>query len=80
MQTSDASKIFGRINKSKIIFLIDIDFEKKKKKAISQINFRFHNIFDLLREKGPTAVKCRFKTQLIAFFLQMLRNTFIYAS
>ena len=32
MQTSDASKIFGRINKSKIIFLIDIDFEKKKKK------------------------------------------------
>ena len=32
MQTSDASKIFCRISKSKIIFLIDIDFEKKKKK------------------------------------------------
>ena len=32
MQTSDVSKIFCRINKSKIIFLIDIDFEKKKKK------------------------------------------------
>ena len=32
MQTSDALKIFCRINKSKIIFLIDIDFEKKKKK------------------------------------------------
>ena len=66
MQTSDASKIFCRINKSKIIFLIDIDFEKK---AMSQINFRFQNKCDLLREKGPTAVKCRFKTQLIAFFL-----------
>ena len=70
MQTSDASKIFCRINKSKIIFLIDIDFEKKKKKkAMCQINLRFQNICDLLREKGPTAVKCRFKTQLTAFFL-----------
>ena len=70
MQTSDASKIFCRISKSKIIFLIDIDFEKKKKKkAMSQINFRFQNICDLLREKEPTAVKCRFKTQLTAFFL-----------
>ena len=36
MQTSDASKIFGRINKSKIIFLIDIDFEKKKKKKSNE--------------------------------------------
>ena len=68
MQTSEASKIFCRINKSKIIFLIDIDFEKKKK-AMSQINFRFQNICDLLQEKGPTTVKCRFKTQFTAFFL-----------
>ena len=43
MQTSDASKIFGRINKSKIIFLIDIDFEKKKKSNESdQFQFSEH--------------------------------------
>ena len=41
MQTSDASKIFGRINKSKIIFLIDIDFEKKKKKKRSNESDQF---------------------------------------
>ena len=41
MQTSDASKIFGRINKSKIIFLIDIDFEKKKKKKKSNWSDKF---------------------------------------
>ena len=41
MQTSDASKIFGRINKSKIIFLIDIDFEKKKKKERSNESDQF---------------------------------------
>ena len=67
MQTSHASKIFCRNIKSKIIFLIDIDFEKKE--TMSQINFRFQNICDLLREKRPTAVECRFKMQLTAFFL-----------
>lgn len=40
MQTSDASKIFCRINKSKIIFLIDIDFEKKKKKSNESDQFQ----------------------------------------
>ena len=67
MQTSHASKIFCRNIKSKIIFLIDIDFEKKE--TMSQINFRYQNIFDLLQEKRPTSVKCRFKMQLTAFFL-----------
>ena len=37
-------------------------------------------ICDLLREKGPTAVKCRFKTQLNAFCRKMLCNIFTSAS
>ena len=35
---------------------------------------------DLLREKGPTAVKRRFKTQLTAFCRKMLCNIFTFAS
>ena len=38
------------------------------------------SICDLLREKGPTAVKRRFKTQLTAFSLYMLRNIFTSTS
>ena len=34
------------------------------------------SICDLLREKGPTAVKRRFKTQLTAFCRKMLCNIF----
>ena len=37
-------------------------------------------ICDLLREKGPTAVKRRFKTQLTAFCRKMLCNIFTFAS
>ena len=37
-------------------------------------------ICDLLREKGPTAVKRRFKTQLTAFYRKMLCNIFTFAS
>ena len=35
---------------------------------------RHNTICELLWEKGPTAVKCRFKTQLTAFSLYMLCN------
>ena len=38
------------------------------------------DICDLLREKGPTAVKRRFKTQLTAFALYMLCNIFTSTS
>ena len=38
------------------------------------------HICDLLREKGPTAVKRRFKTQLTAFALYMLCNIFTSTS
>ena len=44
---------------------------------------KFHKTFDkcdLLREKGPTAVKRRFKTQLTAFYRKMLCNIFTFAS
>ena len=37
-------------------------------------------ICDLLREKGQTAVKRRFKTQLTAFCRKMLCNIFTSAS
>ena len=37
-------------------------------------------ICDLLREKGPTAVKRRFKTQLTAFCRKMLCKIFTSAS
>ena len=37
-------------------------------------------ICDLLREKGPTAVKRRFKTQFTAFCRKMLCNIFTSAS
>ena len=40
------------------------------------IHFELRNKCDLLREKGPNAVKRRFKTQLTAFSLKMLRNIF----
>ena len=36
----------------------------------------FFIICDLLREKGPTAVKRRFKMELTAFALYMLCNIF----
>ena len=38
------------------------------------------NTCDLLREKGPTAVKRCFKMQLTAFCLKMLCNIFTFAS
>ena len=37
-------------------------------------------ICNLLREKGPTAAKRRFKTQLTAFALYMLCNIFTSTS
>ena len=40
----------------------------------------FVNSCDLLQEKGPTAAKRRFKTQLTAFSLYMLCNIFTSAS
>ena len=50
--------------------------------CISPINLfrRCKGICDLLREKGPTAVKRRFKTQLTAFCRKMLCNIFTFAS
>ena len=52
---------------------------KKKKQALKFTQVR-HLICDLLREKGPTAVKHRFKTQLTAFSVQMLCNIFTSVS
>ena len=52
---------------------------KKKKQALKFTQVR-HLICDLLREKGPTAVKHRFKTQLTAFFLYRLCNIFTSTS
>ena len=45
-------------------YVKDADFQK-----ILQSRTIDDNIYDLLREKGPTAVKCRFKTQLTVFSL-----------
>ena len=42
----------------------------------SNVEFIAKNICDLLREKGQTAVKRRFKAQLTAFALYMLCNIF----
>ena len=42
MQTSHASKIFCRNIKSKIIFLIDIDFEKKRDNDSGQFQISEH--------------------------------------
>ena len=44
------------------------------------IHFELRNKCDLLREKGPNAVKRRFKTQLTAFSLYMLCNIFTSTS
>ena len=43
-------------------------------------NLISENICDLLREKGPTAVKRRFKTQLTGFCRKLLCNIFTSAS
>ena len=48
------------------------------KKFLKKINKK--TTCDLLREKGQTPVKRRFKTQLTAFSLQMLCNVFTSAS
>ena len=48
------------------------------KKFLKKINKK--TTCDLLREKGQTPVKRRFKTQLTAFSLQMLCNVFTSVS
>ena len=75
-------KAFFTENEKNIYLIWEIFFYPENIYSFCKKIFFDHKkyICDLLREKGPTAVKRRFKTQLTAFSLYMLCNIFTSTS